>query len=394
MILLLTLLFLTLMLTVNLLQRYQIRTSTKEEYARVLFTFDRRPTNLTGTILARAFDFWPAASPLPCYPAEEGWNTRTVINTPAQHGLLFLKPYKTASSTAAGVHLRMARNEAARRGMTERTAICKARFGHGPTKTPAAVLFPNRTRHGDEDDMSPSSFLWTIVREPTHRVISQFFHFSVSRRKHMPTDANFQSFLLDQKNDKWTRDYYLRTLYAGGKYDIGIHDPTSVANDILREYDFIAVTERMDESLVALSMLLNVPMADMLYLEAKKHGSYDAGGYARRCTNIATSFVSEGMELFFHSAEWKDRIQHDLALYHAVNKSLDLTIDRLGREGFESKLVRFRNATRTAKEKCLDRTEFPCDKDGNFRTKTDCLWKDSACGMTCLDDIATEQDLW
>jgi hypothetical protein len=40
-------------------------------------------------------------------------------------------------------------------------------------------------------------------------------------------------------------------------------------------YDFIAITERMDESAVELQMLLGLPLADVLYLNAKTSGGYE-----------------------------------------------------------------------------------------------------------------------
>lgn len=38
-------------------------------------------------------------------------------------------------------------------------------------------------------------------------------------------------------------------------------------NSILRDYDFIGVTERMDESAVALQMLLGLKTSDVMYLK-------------------------------------------------------------------------------------------------------------------------------
>lgn len=77
------------------------------------------------------------------------------------------------------------------------------------------------------------------------------------------------------------------------------------------------------------------------------------------------------MQTYFdNDKEWLDMIQYDLALYQAVNASLDLTIDRLGRETFQVKLQEFRQAPTLC-----------------------CLWKDSGCGTTCLDELAEELSL-
>ena len=53
-------------------------------------------------------------------------------------------------------------------------------------------------------------------------------------------------------------------------------------NEILAEYDYIGITERMEESAVALAMLLDLPLGDVLYLNAKQNGGYDEGGRCER----------------------------------------------------------------------------------------------------------------
>jgi hypothetical protein len=333
------------------------------------------------TMIPRVFEPWSRPS-LPCFPAEEGWDTVQVHNRPTDKGFLFLKPYKTGSSTTSGVNLRIARNVAKR--LNKDFDMCLSRYDHGPHWYPAASLFPNRDTN--------ASFLWTVLREPTKRLTSEFFHFSVSRRGVEPTDDNFQSFLLAPQQ----RDYYLRSLLTSDKYTAYEHDPVQTGNRILSEYDFIGVMERFDETAVALMMLLNLPMADILYVTAKKHGGYDAGGGGGKCTFIQPSFLSEGMQEFLKTDSWKDRIKYDLALYQAANRSLDLTIDRLGRDRFEKNLVLFRKAQERIETKCVPNAVFPCMEGGVFHPpeETDCLWKDSGCGTTCLDEVATELNLW
>jgi hypothetical protein len=151
----------------------------------------------------------------------------------------------------------------------------------------------------------------------------------------------------------------------------------------------------MDESAVVLMMLWGLSMSDILYLRAKSNGGYD-GGAGLHCTYITPSFISPGMEQYFQSWEWYNIIKFDLALYEAVNKSLDITIDHLGRNVFNENLRKFQYANRIAEERCRNITIFPCDSNGNYHrpNETDCLWSDSGCGTTCLDDVATELKLW
>jgi Galactose-3-O-sulfotransferase len=339
-------------------------------------------------IIARPFEAWPKGSPLPCFRPHELWKDDAHQSTPATKGFFYLKPYKTGSSTTSGVHLRIARNIAKRR-KKQKIDICETRFAHGPDLSPGYTLFHKR--------IAEKSFLWTVVRDPTQRAISHFFHFMVSRKKMEPTDQNFISFLRDESFP--IQDYYYHALYTKDIFNRETHKPTSVANHILRTYNFIGITERMDESFVALMMILRLRISDILYLSAKTKGGYDdAGGKksGQTCTYIWPSFVSPGMEIFFNSSEWKDMIRYDRLLYEAVNRSLDLTIDQLGRERFENKLRTYREAQKFAQKRCLPNTTFPCDASGRFHREntTDCIWKDSGCGVTCLDQIATELNLW
>jgi Galactose-3-O-sulfotransferase len=338
-------------------------------------------------IVARPFDSWPNGTRLPCYPSHPQWKEMKIQFQPATRGFLYLKPYKTGSSTTSGVHLRIARNVAQRR-IKQHIDICETRFNHGPDYHPGYTLFRNR--------IPAESFLWTVVRDPTQRAISQFFHFMVSRKKQEPSDENFKEFL--QNTTYPIQDYYYHALYTKDKFSRDTHKPTSVANHILRNYNFIGITERMDESFVVLMMILKLKVADILHLSAKTKGGYDdAGGKSKTtCTYIWPSFVSPGMQEYFSSKEWRETVRYDTLLYEAVNRSLDMTIDQLGRERFQKKLQIFRSAQIIAQERCLPTTIFPCDAGGQFhkQNSTDCLWKDSGCGTTCLDEVATELKLW
>jgi hypothetical protein len=153
----------------------------------------------------------------------------------------------------------------------------------------------------------------------------------------------------------------------------------------------------MDETYVVLMMLLGLPMADILYVSAKKHGGFDDAGAIGTCTYIQPSFLSEGMQKFFANPSWKKRIENEVALYQAANRSLDMTIDRLGRDKVDEQLARFRQAKELIETKCLPTVVFPCMEGGKRplpRKETDCLWRDSGCGTTCLDEVATELKLW
>jgi len=218
------------------------------------------------------------------------------------------------------------------------------------------------------------------------RIVSIFFHFAVTREGVEPNGANLAEYLRNETD--FLSDYYLKYLshteYWFTKQKL---DPVVIVNNILKDFDFVAVTERMDESAVALSMILDLPLSDVMYLPAKVHGSsYDD---QPPCDMIKPSFVSPDMkrvlDTFSNMTYW------DTVLYEAASRSLDLTIDRLGREEFEKRLDVYRRAQRLGADRCFARTVFPCSGGTfHFPNQTNCMWKDSACGSSCLDEVATE----
>jgi len=332
-------------------------------------------------IKARAYNPWPENRTLPCPPLEPDWINKAQ-QRPTDDGLIFVKTFKTGSSTASGIALRIARNLARRQNKDY--DMCKSRFDHAW----ASGRYTNRDPR--------RSWLWTIVREPTNRVVSQWFHFVVSRKKVEPSDANFRNYIEDGPREM-TDDYYLGFLSLQG-YKRGQDNPVDVANAIIAQYNFIAVTERMDESVVAMAMLMGVPVADILYLAAKGHGGFDdAGGRSGDvCTYIWPSFVSEGMQQILDGNIWQTKVHWDRAFYEAANRSLDLTIERLDQVKFQTNLALYERARELSRERCLERTVFPCSAGGVFtpKNRTNCIWNDSGCGSECLDEVADELNLW
>ena len=336
-------------------------------------------------VIARAYVPWGDRA-LPCFVPEEPHNNQPVSLPHVHQGFLFMKLMKTGGSTAAGVNIRIMKQVAQQQMKREPSShsnhfsFCQGRFEHawgyemlaGPGEDPAR------------------RFAWTIVREPTPRAISQFFHFVVSRQESGHSDFLFQKYLWSEK--KRLSSYYLQVL-SEERTSVTNANSTSIINKILSDYNFIGVTERMDETLVALMMILNVPMGTIMYLKSKTSGGYDDGGTGS-CVYIQPSHLSSGMKAFFAHARWNEVVQWDNLLYQAVNRSLDLTIAGLGEAKFQENLSRFRQALQMAQDRCLPREVFPCTSSGRKNPKKSCLWKDSGCGSDCLDEVATELGLW
>ena len=54
-----------------------------------------------------------------------------------------------------------------------------------------------------------------------------------------------------------------------------IQNATDQVKRVFQEYDFIGVSERFDESLVAMQLLLGIDVGDILYISSNVHGGYD-----------------------------------------------------------------------------------------------------------------------
>ena len=341
------------------------------------------PSDLEG-IRPRAFLAWPSNASLPCVEPED---QDQVQNSSPPTGFLFVKTYKVGGSTAAGVQLRLARNVARRYFPHLKAQSCESRHRH---------LSPSVVREQYPNRILGKSFLWTMVREPTQRALSHYFHFEVSRQKKQPTDQSFQSVL---EFDPWYHHHYLR---FGSLQNLGFDQGTDdfdviwAVNRFLNDYDFIAVTDRLDESIVALQLLLGLTTGDVLFLNAKNHGGYDDGAEEFGCVFIFPSFVSPGMRDYFkNSPTWKNRSRSDTLLYLAANRSLDLTIAKtIGMETFQVALRRFRHAQQVVRDRCLYNATFPCSRTGVKQNITDCLDADFGCGTPCIDQVAVELNLY
>lgn len=290
-------------------------------------------------------------------------------------GNLFIGSPKVASTTTGGIMLRISRNLYKRTHDNKiNDAECKVHEIH--YSYPAWM-----NRFGTRN--KTTSFLWSFLREPTSRFTSEFFHFQVSRQGIQPTDANFQRYLTTGSN---LNNLYIYNLHPrGGNH---MQNATKAVEQILNEYNFIGITERMHESLVVLKLLLGLELNDILYVQSTKtSGGFDDGVYNDTCVYIVKSFVSLGMQDFFATnGKWKEYTRGDLMLYQAANKSLDLTIAALGKDLVKRELQEYERAMQVAQETCQN-VKLPCSADGLRQKKHDCLYWDLACGYECLENL-------
>lgn len=324
-----------------------------------------------SVIFPRIWRSWPLNLPLPCFEPDKDMFTTAVQSTQSRIGFLYVRPLKTGSSSMNGSVIRAAQ-QIAKRG-NHSFPICKVRIFHGFAST-----------YGYAQRDKEKSFLYSSLRDPSNRAVSRFFFARVSRQKTQATDQNFISYV------KATfQSSYLKTLSLMPYQDTPEHYQKDI-HYTLQNYDFIAITEKMDESLVVLQMLLGLTTTDMLYFSVKTNGGYDDGGTKMGCTYIQKSILTDGMKEYLQSKDWMTRTKSDNMLYDAAKKSLELTIKHLGQDKFNKNLNDFRVAMTKVKSMCDSHVKFPCSSNGTRNTDTDCLWEDSGCGQNCLDKVTQE----
>jgi hypothetical protein len=97
--------------------------------------------------------------------------------------------------------------------------------------------------------------------------------------------------------------------------------------------------------------------------------------------------MSSTVKAFFESDEWLASNYADYVLWHAVNSSLDLTIERLGRSRFNSKLQKFLYLKELVIRECNERLGQGCSDSGEpLEHQEPCYERDFGCGFSCIDE--------
>ena len=331
-------------------------------------------------VYARAYESWPEDRPFPCFPTDGNLNKpkgHLMLVKPALEGagIFFHRPHKTGSTTVAGTVMRIAhRKKHLVQGGAPPTRACRHRSNHGSVH--------KDFRYQDRD--KKKSFLFSIIRDPAKRAISQFFHFNVVVGRKEPTDAIFQGEMMHPRvGHYYIKDMSFRPITQPKKENLNL-----LVKEIIDGFDFIGITERMDESLVVFKMLLGLDLEDILYVRERSQGSFSNGPPATRpCIYIWPAFLTKGMKAFFASDKWMNHMKGDYMLYEAAKKSLDLTIDRLGRAKVEKEVERFKAALKIAEEICGPRAISMCREDGFRVNQTTCYIWGEGCSHECLDEI-------
>ena len=330
-------------------------------------------------------------------------NNNTNQSTP--RGIIYVKNFKAASSTAAGIALRIAHRHVNPR--SGQPAICK--WSH-------VRAFKYSQRDQQE------SLLFTSVRDPSSLALSRIFYTSITQRGESPSDANVLQKL------RWNHAQYGAVSHHGGGYQVRycsmikslplswdpdrpdeVVHPLQVqqnVKDLLLAYDFIMVSERMDESVVAFALLFNLSLSDVLVMNAKqnsyKNDTGKGGDYLyfswrdtkqkqpkEVCKLSVPSTRSPAVQAHFQSMEWKAKNYGDYLLQEAASQSLDRTIaETLGNDRFQRALQRYQRLKASANGRCANETLSHCSPTGKIQrhlSAQNCYADDSGCGYPCID---------
>jgi hypothetical protein len=289
-------------------------------------------------------------------------------------GLLFVKNHKSASSTGAGITKRIALK------IGERTLGASKVCAHQ-----ASHEFADRRGHVLRND---PQFLWTIVRQPTQRVLSGFFYFRAGKQS-----ATLSNLIPYAASEKSSQLQYLQTS-SSDVVDLTSRSPNQVAafvkDYILDSYHFIAVADRMAESLVVLQMLLGLEDEDIIVLSSKRAGTYTRGPNGR-CQEIPKPTTTPDMDHYLATEFVSDN--YDFLLHAAADRSLDWTIDALGRELVQQKVQDHLYLQQLAETTCTIQAIFPCSANGTRQiaaSTQDCYHLDWGCGYPCVDQVLHE----
>lgn len=235
------------------------------------------------------------------------------------------------NSTGGIYYVRIPRTSSKGVSVTRRIAGLEGRLLDSPEVNDCrayAEIAPTRavSKKFHERDKT-NSFLWSMVRLPDRRALS---HFGL-RLRAGEVVATTEAFINDVENSvPYHPNVEIRFLSMEDvSADESEETYAGLVNDILLEYNFIGIEERMKESLVALSMVIGTNVDSVIYQ------------FSRCISEGPPEWMTPGMFSYLESEKWMTSQAGDYILYNAVNMALDLTINRLNQAEYNARLDQF-----------------------------------------------------
>jgi hypothetical protein len=172
------------------------------------------------------------------------------------------------------------------------------------------------------------------------------------------------------------------------------------------------ITERMEESIVLLQLLLHVQVGDLMVFSTNQGGKYfyqpviqerkrvratnrsKTTTISPHCLPLKKSFTTPDVQEYLQSREWRARNYGDYLLYYAVQASLNATIQHYA-HAFQQARNEYRTLVQAVTMACRNQTMFPCSdhgQDQSERSKSNCYHDDEGCGYPCIDKFLLQYE--
>lgn len=223
------------------------------------------------------------------------------------------------------------------------------------------------------------SFIFSMVRDPAARCLSEFYHFGVTCGNVTPTDEHKLAAL------RTCEDIQYRSLRFHYEQPVKF---------VVTTYHFIGVVERFDTSMAVLADVIGVPLASILYTRSK-----DSSRGGVRCTFASqtwrTRFVSHGpiddeppaVASYARSDAFRAANANDFALIDGANARIDQRIAG-------SSLLARRVSEYTALLAAAQAACQPTNQWGHKVLSLDrsqCYARDNGCNYKCLDEFSSSR---
>jgi len=199
-----------------------------------------------------------SSSSFPCYNPRD---IEQLMMKMKNVGMLFVKPKKVGGSSAAGIQLQISKRQAAKIKNNVTTAAASSNIGHNilfcqnscghrngidfryrrkgerslvgavPVPVPSAAAAAAVGQQQLQQQQSSSSFLWTILRDPEKRAISEYFFKEISRRGSEYSDRKFKNFLEGQEELHRAQPPAVREERRNGQWAIRAAAAAAAARD-------------------------------------------------------------------------------------------------------------------------------------------------------------------
>jgi hypothetical protein len=337
-------------------------------------------------------------------------------------GMIYVKSYKASSSTCEGIALNIA-HHVARRRYGDNLKPFWVNFTKPIENHPRSFPQPKciaHTRHKFSDNVdharrAPGSLLWSFIRHPRNRDLSHIFHMKIGRDKTIAqNDSQAIIDFMETRLKGWQTRYLVPQLKGWREKEWG--NPNIAHRDLwprwllrtdpeqlmpylkqmlIGQYDFLGVTERMEESLAVMVLLWGLEPSDVIVLSSKRSGGWDDGGGGDgMCVRIPKVVTTPTIAEYLRTKHSNQNV--DYLLFYVINKSLDLTIESLGVKKVQNMAAYIRELSKVAEENCRSEAWFPCDPEGNFQPEPaywNCYVQDAGCGFECIDRVLQKYTL-